>query len=111
MFNVSTISISIHFQLQIGEITDVVETAKVYQLGNTRTNKGAKIRHGGDEKVFRFEFASNSGFLTDEFNKWKETCDKRGVTLPTIKEIEDKEKDLAEAADYEFKDADIDVVR
>ena len=30
--------------LQVAEILEVVETAKVYQLGNTRTNKGLKLR-------------------------------------------------------------------
>ncbi len=29
---------------QVAEIIDVVETAKVYQLGTTRTNKGLKLR-------------------------------------------------------------------
>lgn len=29
---------------QVAEIVDVVETAKVYQLGSTRTNKGLQLR-------------------------------------------------------------------
>ena len=29
---------------QVAEILDTVETAKVYQLGTTRTNKGIKLR-------------------------------------------------------------------
>ena len=29
---------------QVAEIRDVVETAKVYTLGNTKTNKGLKLR-------------------------------------------------------------------
>lgn len=33
------------FSLQVSEITDVVETAKVYQLGSVRTNKGLKLRY------------------------------------------------------------------
>jgi len=31
-----------HFQ--VVEIIDVVETAKIYQLGSVRTNKGLKLR-------------------------------------------------------------------
>lgn len=31
--------------LQVASIADVVETAKVYQLGNTRTNKGLKLKY------------------------------------------------------------------
>jgi len=30
--------------VQVAEITGVVETAKVYQLGGTRTNKGLQLR-------------------------------------------------------------------
>jgi len=30
--------------IQVAEIADVVETAKVYQLGAVRTNKGLKLR-------------------------------------------------------------------
>ena len=45
--------------LQVAEIIDVYETAKVYNLGNTRTNKGFKLRHGTQDRVFRLEFVSN----------------------------------------------------
>ncbi|XP_052357855.1 RNA polymerase-associated protein RTF1 homolog [Oncorhynchus keta] len=44
---------------RVAEIVDVVETAKVYQLGTTRTNKGLQLQHGGDTRVFRLEFVSN----------------------------------------------------
>lgn len=32
--------------LQVAQIIDVVETAKIYQVENTRTNKGVKLKHG-----------------------------------------------------------------
>lgn len=44
---------------RIAEIVDVCETGKVYQLGHTRTNKGLRLRHGAQERVFRLEFVSN----------------------------------------------------
>lgn len=31
--------------LKVAEICDVCETAKVYQLGNTRTNKGLRLKY------------------------------------------------------------------
>lgn len=52
------------------QVLDVVETAKVYQLENTRTNKGLKLKHGKEERVYRLEFVSNSDFIVNEFNKW-----------------------------------------
>lgn len=32
------------FPMQVAEIIDVVETAKIYPLGATRTNKGLKLK-------------------------------------------------------------------
>ena len=61
------------FIIQIAEIIDVVETAKIYPLGKTRTNKGLRLKHGTQERVFRLEFVSNSDFTDSEFTKWKET--------------------------------------
>ena len=87
-----------------------METAKIYTLGVTRTNKGVRLRHGMDERVFRFEFVSNSEFTEDEFNRWVETCNNRGVVLPTIDEVQRKEKEVRDANNYQFKEEDIEHV-
>lgn len=39
---------------QVAEIRDVVETAKVYTLGNTKTNKGLKLRYGLQRSFYYF---------------------------------------------------------
>lgn len=57
---------------RVAEICGVVETSKVYQLGKARTNKGIKLRHGGQERVFRLEFISNQDFSDSEFEKWRQ---------------------------------------
>ena len=57
----------------MAEIVDVVETAKIYPLGKTRTNKGLRLKHGLQDRVFRLEFVSNSDFTDTEFMKWKDT--------------------------------------
>jgi RNA polymerase-associated protein RTF1 len=44
---------------RVAEIVDVVETAKIYQFGSGRTNKGIRLKHGTQERVFRLEFVSN----------------------------------------------------
>lgn len=90
------------------EIIDVVETAKIYQLGTTRTNKGIKLRYGGSERVYRLEFVSNQDFTDSEFFKWKETMMTQGYTLPTTDEVQRKLKDLQDAHQYKFKDDDVD---
>ncbi|XP_072314310.1 RNA polymerase-associated protein RTF1 homolog isoform X2 [Eucyclogobius newberryi] len=97
---------------RVAEIVDVVETAKVYQLGTTRTNKGLQLRHGGDSRVFRLEFVSNQEFTENEFMKWKEAMIAAGMQVPTLDEITKKEQSIKEAMNYKFNDKDIeDIVK
>ncbi|XP_070836138.1 RNA polymerase-associated protein RTF1 homolog [Chaetodon trifascialis] len=97
---------------RVAEIVDVVETAKVYQLGSTRTNKGLQLRHGGDTRVFRLEFVSNQEFTESEFMKWKEAMIVAGMQVPTLDEITRKEQSIKEALNYKFNDKDIeDIVK
>ncbi|XP_050540392.1 RNA polymerase-associated protein Rtf1 [Daktulosphaira vitifoliae] len=95
---------------RVAEICDVCETAKVYQLGSTRTNKGLKLRHGTNEKVFRLEFISNQEFTESEFSKWKELCQLNRISLPTIDDIEKKVKDIKAALAYQFKEEDVEKI-
>ncbi|XP_016364091.1 RNA polymerase-associated protein RTF1 homolog [Sinocyclocheilus rhinocerous] len=92
---------------RVAEIIDVVETAKVYQLGSTRTNKGLQLRHGNDTRVFRLEFVSNQEFAESEFMKWKEAMISAGMQFPTLDEIGKKEQSIKEAVNYKFNDKDI----
>lgn len=92
---------------RIGEIVGIVETAKIYQLGKSRTNKGLRLRHGGQEKVFRLEFISNQDFTEQEFEKWKDVCAASNVTLPTLDSLQQKIKDIKEGMTYEFAEEDV----
>ncbi|KAM7327515.1 hypothetical protein ACRRTK_013882 [Alexandromys fortis] len=94
----------------VAEITGVVETAKVYQLGGTRTNKGLQLRHGSDQRVFRLEFVSNQEFTESEFMKWKEAMFSAGMQLPTLDEINKKELSIKDALNYKFNDQDIEEI-
>ncbi|XP_076272713.1 RNA polymerase-associated protein Rtf1 [Rhynchophorus ferrugineus] len=89
------------------EVIGVYETAKIYQLGNTRTNKGLKVRHGSQERVFRLEFVSNQEFSENEFQKWLEATQAAGYELPAKSHIEQKQADIKEAISYEFNEQDV----
>lgn len=91
------------FISQVGEIVGVVETAKIYQFGKSRTNKGLRLKHGTQERVFRLEFISNQDFTDHEFDKWKSVCESQNVELPNSDMIEIKASDVKEALTYEFK--------
>lgn len=95
---------------RVAEIIGVVETAKIYNLGKTRTNKGLKLKHGTQERVFRLEFISNQEFSESEFIKWREICVQQNVQMPSLSLIEQKLADIKTALNYEFKDEDVDKI-
>jgi len=95
---------------RVAEICDVCETTKVYQLGSTRTNKGLKLKHGNNEKVFRLEFISNQDFTDSEFLKWKELCILHRIPLPTLEELDYKVRDIKNALAYQFKEEDVEKI-
>ncbi|ALC40523.1 Rtf1 [Drosophila busckii] len=95
---------------RVAEIVGVVETGKIYSLGTTRTNRGLRLKHGTQERVFRLEFISNQEFTETEFNKWYDICQQYHVQLPTMDMIETKANDIKKALNYEFKDEDVDKI-
>ena len=95
---------------RIAEVTDVCETAKVYNVMNTRTNIGLKLRHGKHERVFRAQFISNSPFTESEFTKWRATCETEHVELPTIQHCDDKAESIRKALTYRYSSADVDKI-
>jgi RNA polymerase-associated protein RTF1 len=92
---------------RVAEVINVYETAKIYNLGNTRTNKGLRVRHGNQERVFRLEFVSNQEFTDNEYHKWIEASTAAGNALPTKEHVEQKQADIKEALNYEFNEQDI----
>ncbi|GAB0092039.1 RNA polymerase-associated protein Rtf1 [Sergentomyia squamirostris] len=95
---------------RVAQIVGIVETAKVYQLGKSRTNKGMRLRHGSEERVFRLEFISNQDFSESEFNKWRDVCATAGMELPTTELIDQKLRDIKEGLAYEYKEEDIEKI-
>ncbi|XP_063543338.1 RNA polymerase-associated protein Rtf1 isoform X1 [Cydia strobilella] len=92
---------------RVAEIIDVYETAKVYNLGNTRTNKGLKLRHGTQDRVFRLEFVSNQEFTDGEFQKWHKAIKDANKKPPTMDFVRTKILEVKEALMYEFKEEDV----
>ncbi|CAH0718617.1 unnamed protein product, partial [Brenthis ino] len=95
---------------RVAEIIDVYETAKVYNLGNTRTNKGFKLRHGTQDRVFRLEFVSNQEFTDNEFQKWHKAIKDANKKPPTMDFVRNKINEIKDALMYEFKEEDIEKI-
>ena len=95
---------------RVAEVLEVCETPKIYNIGKTRTNKGLKLRHADQERVFRIEFVSNYDFTDDEFNKWHSKMTEETFTLPTTRDIEMKEKQIRDATNRKLSDNEITVM-
>ena len=95
---------------RVAQVMEVLETAKVYQLGNTRTNKGLRLRHGSSDRVYRLEFVSNTDFSDSEFNKWVATMAEEGCNLPSVYDVEQKVRDMKDAVDYRFNEEDVNMI-
>ncbi|KAG7295144.1 hypothetical protein JYU34_022099, partial [Plutella xylostella] len=95
---------------RVAEIIDVYETAKVYQLGGTRTNRGLKLRHGAQDRVFRLEFVSNQDFTEGEYTKWHKAITDAKKLPPTMDFVRSKILEVKEALIYEFKEEDIEKI-
>ncbi|XP_071795866.1 RNA polymerase-associated protein RTF1 homolog [Asterias amurensis] len=92
---------------RVAEITECVETAKVYQLGGNRTNKGLRLRYATQERVFRLEFVSNQDFTDTEFSKWKEDMMVGGFQLPTVREVDTKYNQIKKALSHNYQEDEI----
>ena len=92
------------------QVMGVCETAKQYLVEKVKTNKGLRLKHGPDERVYRLEFISNQPITEKEFYKWKDAMLRAGLPLPSIELAERKKKDIEDASSYTFTDDDIKAV-
>merc|ERR1719490_224718 len=95
---------------RVAEITDVCETAKVYDVMKSRTNIGLRMRHGKQERVFRAQFISNQPFTETEFQKWRQTCEVEHVEMPSNQIVAEKEAAIQKALQYRFSSFDVDKI-
>ena len=93
---------------RVAEIAEVVETAKVYVFGSTKTNKRVRLRSGYSERVFDMKFISNHPFTTREFEIWMDDMREGSMMAPTLGHIEAKKREISEALRHTYNEQDID---
>ncbi|KAF5398874.1 RNA polymerase-associated protein RTF1 [Paragonimus heterotremus] len=86
------------------EVVDVLETPKIYDLGDTRTNKGVVVRVGKDQSTFRLAFVSNSEFLPSEFESWMRRITDANMKPPTLTFVNRKAAEIQDAINHPIKD-------
>ncbi|GMR59196.1 hypothetical protein PMAYCL1PPCAC_29391, partial [Pristionchus mayeri] len=95
---------------RIAQIVEVVETAKVYQVENTKTNKGLKLRMGTEDRVYRLEYVSNHEFNSTDFQEWLTIMKKYNRPIPTMGEIHKKQKDITSAMNHNYTNDEVDAM-
>lgn len=95
----------------VGQITEVVETNKVYLLGKARTNKGIKLKHAKQpERIYRCEYISNSEFTQQEYDKWYSKMVADRCDFPSREFVDRKKTEIQNAINYQFSDADVELM-
>lgn len=95
---------------RIAQICDVIETTKVYALGETRTNKVFRVKHGKDERIFRGEFISDSQFKEEEYQTWVQAVKNSNMDLPSKEFFESKKRHIQNALNYTFSENEIELI-
>lgn len=92
---------------RVTEVVGVKETQKVYDFGSSKTNKALRLRYAKAERDYRLEYISNSDFTEKEYSKWIEAMTLADLPLPTLKEVEKKQRAIKEALAFKFNDDSI----
>ncbi|OXA60255.1 RNA polymerase-associated protein RTF1 homolog [Folsomia candida] len=97
---------------KVYEIDGLDTQPKAYEIGATKTNKVLLLKLPGEEKgrKFRFEFVSNFPCTEAEFSHWKQRMEQNQVSLPTLTDIKNKEKEIKEAMEYQLEEEDIEAI-
>lgn len=65
------------------ELKKIVQHHRTYLIKpGTPTNLAAFVKFANNERIFSFEFVSNSPFTQSEFSYWKMECERAGIKLP-----------------------------
>lgn len=65
------------------EVKKIVQNHRTYLIKpGTPTNLAVLVKFAKNERIFSFEFVSNSPFTQSEFSYWKMECERAGLKLP-----------------------------
>lgn len=90
----------------VSKIVGVVETAKVYQLEDTLTNKGFEFEDDRRGHSYRLEYVSNSKITESEASVYFDGMRSEDMPIITMDVVEKKEKLIKEAMNHTYTDAE-----
>mmetsp|Transcript_39644 Transcript_39644/g.64304 ORF Transcript_39644/g.64304 Transcript_39644/m.64304 type:complete len:602 (+) Transcript_39644:99-1904(+) len=99
----------------VGQIIAVKEVAKMYQVGESYTNKGLVLRgmsmtNRSEERVYRMDTISNKLFTEEELSKFQAICIHHQYESITPEDIKKRVAQIKDAENYIHKPAEIDAI-
>ncbi|KAH8412012.1 hypothetical protein KR222_006640 [Zaprionus bogoriensis] len=91
-------------------IVAVEQTELEYQVGGRRTKRVLQLQHGGQKRSFQMHLVSNQAVTASEFYFWLDACERDGQSLPTLRSMAKKAKDIDKASNYAFTEGDVELM-
>ena len=92
----------------LGRVKEIIiKPEKFYKFGNGKVNKYVNVSHANKDKVFNFNFLSNSSVTENELNTWKTHMENHNIPLPTEEKINQIYKNIQEISKYIYSNPEI----
>ena len=92
----------------LGTIKEIIiKQDKQYKFGNHKINKYVNVSHANKDKVFNFNYLSNSEATENEVNTWKTHMENHKLPLPTEENIKQISDNIKKVSDYCYSNAEI----
>lgn len=91
-------------------IVAVEQSEQEYRLGGRRTKRLLHLQHGGQRCRFQMHLVSNQAVTPGEFYFWLDACERDNQSLPTLRCIAKKEKDIERTSNYSFTEGDVELM-
>lgn len=83
------------------------ETSKPYTFLNRTVDSMLLVAHGRSERAFEMGICSDQPITDKEFDRWKRTMEEQDLSLPPVKKIDRKYKELVELQNHQLTSEEV----
>ncbi|KAA8912124.1 hypothetical protein TRICI_003589 [Trichomonascus ciferrii] len=83
------------------------ETQKPYTFLNRTVDAMLLVAHGRSERAFEMGICSDQPITDKEFDRWKRTMEEQDLSLPSVKKIDRKYKELVELQNHQLTSEEV----
>lgn len=78
------------------------QTNKPYSFLNRTVDSNLLVAHGRSERAFEMGICSDQSITEKEFERWKRVLEEQDLSLPSVKKLDRKYKDLVELQNHQL---------